>query len=320
MHVPDASQWLETVDGRRVLLISALGNLTGMMRATSSALYRHALTVRDAPVAVVQTEWATDGNLVPATMRVVPLWIARPNARTDGWSQPHPPIARPMNLLLEIARLEASDCGLACERRVISLRRRVQLQAGGLLGRVSNQPGSMTLASLARLDNPSAAEERPQPPSLAPSLTPRRYLSETMAIQEPRPESVPAVSEVDSARPAGLSDAGLPRPTRQAYRRGAVFPATFDDHTVDFAGLDAVALRQLLAWMRNTPRLRIQITGYTSRSERPSPGSLAVDRARGLEQLLVEAGISARRIQTRAGRSRGRRPGEAHLVIRFSER
>jgi len=324
MHVPDRSRWLQTTDGRRVLLISALGNLSGLMRARREAVYQAQASVRDAPIVVVRTTWSAAGRLQPTSVAVVPCWISRPLPSAPWWPESGQPLARPVSILAEIGRLRRAQCGAECERRIAAYEHRAELQARLLVpGMSDDHPPGQGLSALARPGVPGWPRETDKPvpimaapPAGTPALRPHPFTAHAQRVVRATPTIVTDAQEEASGTTLTEHEP-VQRPSASAYFRGALFPATFGHRATMPQRVDAVALSQLTQLLRGDPRLRVQITGYRGNEEAAAPHSLASARAEEFKARLTARGISAGRIQTRAGRSQGRRPGEAHLVIRL---
>ncbi|MCB9592496.1 MAG: CapA family protein [Sandaracinaceae bacterium] len=307
-HVPGSTEVIETSDGRRVRVLYSLGNLLAAMEEPAGVLTAREVGVRDAPLALVRTEWRA-GRLEVAGVEVVHHWIARPIAAAPWLEGGALAVGRPVSITSELERLAATPCGRACDQRAAMYRRRVALMDEAMADLAEPMPAAPPpLVAIAAPPVPRPAPPRPAAPAepalvaIAPTRRPPWD-----ALTEPAPRShTPRIVVPDTD------------PRLQPFLRGMLFPMDFVADGVAESRVDEAALGRLVALMREDRGLRCEITGYSTEAEAATRPSLGAMRARRLKVLVAGRGPSRSRFTTRGGPpGQGRRAGTGHVVVRL---
>ncbi|GAB5544910.1 MAG: hypothetical protein SangKO_046700 [Sandaracinaceae bacterium] len=268
-HVPGSTERLRTADGREVTVLYSLGNLLAAMDEPAGTLLSREVGVRDAPLALVQTEWRGD-RLVVRRLEVRHHWIARPLGRAPWLEGGALAVSRPVSIDAELTRLSAAACGRQCDLRAEAYRRRVSL-----------------------IDAAMSPVDAPTPPPVLAALTPPRPARATPSqgrARVPR-RSAPRQTVPDSD------------PRLAPYLRGAELRARFAPGVAREASIDERAVGRLAALLREDRSLRVEVIAY---AEAPDGARLAALRARRVKGLIAMRGPSRSRFRHRGAVGRPR--------------
>lgn len=286
-HVPGSTERIRTSDGREVRVLYSLGNLLAAMEEPAGTLASHEVGVRDAPVALVRTRWASE-RLQIDDVEVRHHWIARPVGRAPWAEGGRLAVSCPVAIDDELERLAQSGCGAPCDRRASAYRRRVALM-------------ERAMADLA-LPAPS------EPPAVAsaPPRRPRRRAAEPVA----RPRHRPRRARPAPARRAARRRIADDDPRLRPYLRGVGLGVRFPEGRARESEVDRSALGRLAALLREDRSLRVEVVGYATEAEREGHATLGSLRARRVKGLIAILGPSRSRFTTRGG------TGPARVVVR----
>ncbi len=163
-HVPGRTEMVETSDGRRVQVLSSLGNLVASMDEPAGTLESGEVGVRDAPLAIVRTRWRR-GRLAIEGVDFVHHWIARP-ASAPWLDAGRIAVSRPVSIEAELARIASAGCGVECDDRASEYRRRVLLTTRAMRAIDAAEPAPPIVASA--LEVPARAAPRRSAPARTP--------------------------------------------------------------------------------------------------------------------------------------------------------
>ncbi len=281
-HVPGRTEVITTTDGRRVQVLHSLGNLLAAMEEPNALLTSREVGVRDAPLALVRTEWR-DGRLAIASLQVRHHFIERPSPDAPWRPQGRLSMESPLSIEAELERIARAGCGDACDRRAQHLRRR------DLLIREAMRPIEVGLRE---------RREEPTLVAVAPSrAAPRRT--------EPRAEPMRVRRQTDlHAEPVRAPSIRIPDddPRLSAFARGVLVAVEFPLGSAYERTIDATLLARIVELMREDRSLRAEIVGYAAAHEE---NGLAEARARRVKGLIAIRGPSRARFSTRGGRQSG---------------
>ncbi|MEC7524924.1 MAG: CapA family protein [Myxococcota bacterium] len=280
-HVPGATETLTTSDGREVPVLYSLGNLLAAMEEPAGTLLSTEVGVRDAPLAMVRTEWAGE-RLRVREVEVKHHWIARPLGSAPWLEGGTLGATRPVSIEAELRRLASASCGQRCDLRAAALQRRVAL-----------------------IDAAMSPVDAPAPPPRLAALP-----SPPARSRSPRPR--PARSRPARSRPRGSAPTRAPSPRTAdsdprlaPWLRGAELRVTFPEGGARESSVDARAIARLAALLREDRSLRAEVIAHAP------DASLAALRARRVKGLIAIRGPSRSRFRHRGS------AGPSRVVIRL---